>query len=93
MERNRVCWENWPCLEERCLIIMTNEDFLLSLQVQFCIMGNLLRILLSPDPPSRAADIFVDFESKNFVIFCTSMCMCVNLFFIIHMGVSNTITE
>lgn len=28
-------------------------------------MGNLLRILLSPDPPSRAADIFVDFENAE----------------------------
>ena len=31
-------------------------------------MGNLLRILLSTDPPSKGADIFVDFESKNILI-------------------------
>ena len=31
-------------------------------------MGNLLRILLSTDPPSKEADIFVDFESKNILI-------------------------
>ena len=49
---------------------MVNLDFIPWFQVQFCIMGNLLRILLSPDPPSKGADIFVDFESKNVLYAC-----------------------
>ena len=41
-------------------------------------MGNLLRILLSNDPPSKCGDIFVDFESTFFTICILLLIMCVD---------------
>ena len=53
-------------------------------------MGNLLRILLNTEPPSKGADIFVDFESNHVSVFfvfgccqflphpqCVCVCVCV----------------
>ena len=47
-------------------------------------MGNLLRILLSTDPPSKGADIFVDFESKNILIILYKYNIDIILFFKIY---------